>query len=1003
MGAVIGGLFGHTIDNWPQVRNYYHSPSLWLLKLRFLWESCVTREWEKLVPLLGKQNRDIEASPAFDTPTTSCQVCHGLIYDTPHREQTPGVWKMRPGAGFDLLIEDLSCPYPRICDWVLSATQGCISCQIVVDAVSAYAPDLFNEYTAQSDDLGLGSVHIRAIANQAKPLGISICRPWIPWQSDREEYLEVFTDVDSPRCWPTIGSSHPVCPNNFGHQAIQKIERWIKTCKSNHTICARKNKSFYPKRLIEIFGNGQIRLIEPREPCSYVALSYCWGTQREGWLRTLTSNIDHHKQSIDKEQLPQGLFDAIILAKALGFHSIWIDALCIIQDDGADLNSELVRMGALYACADLVIGVDTSSDCTRSLKTDHAFAGSINYNNNGRLQSKTFQSAFSMKPFITKDGSLWGQPPYEPYFLKLSGKAKAVISQTNEYQYPQDGLTKLYVRENKEASHQNHSIKTNWRHLDTRCWTLQETRLASRFLTLGMAEMKWRCVEASFCECYESSNKFERGSGFVELSPVTFHRQEKITQQIERKQRELFSELTSENGVEVMHTRDLFEAWELLISDFSKRKILKFSDRLPAMAGVMSVFDRELNDSNIAGKSALAGLWKTNILKGMLWRSIVDNEKPAESYCRSIIAPEITRIEQSVLLKHFRLDALLGNLFIIHAYACGKPCFASSIYWPILMEKPKLDESWPTDNVPSWSWLSVFGPVKYWEWLHGSAEMLELQNINQLKFVPDAHVLHAYTWPSPIWKEDIPCGEIRLKCRLAPVKLKSILHGTRDPDFDFYKLYRTANFGEDEKTLPFMLPPLLQNFIHFACLENSPALMQFIPDIPCVFGGNDPSDHRPLKDNNQWLIDLINQEYQALLQHSPRNGGHLMTRPDAADEELFDMDYDFHKFMPCVPSQQLAHTMASNTMCMGHNCGCGRRWTNTESYPATAAYIGSCHVDGESGRRFVHKYFLILMPSLHQKEKAYHRIGIAFFRQLGSSPGYHDLFSNADWEEVAII
>ena len=106
--------------------------------------------------------------------------------------------------------------------------------------------------------------------------------------------------------------------------------------------------------------------------------------------------------------------------------------------------------------------------------------------------------------------------------------------------------------------------------------------------------------------------------------------------------------------------------------------------------------------------------------------------------------------------------------------------------------------------------------------------------------------------------------------------------------------------------------------------------------------------------------------------------------------------------MPCV-AMQFTHAMASENMCMIHNCGCRRRWTNSISYPAKAAYIGSCQIDGESGRKSVHRFFLILMPSLHQKGQAYHRIGIAFFRQLGSLPGYDDLVRDADWEDITII
>jgi hypothetical protein len=204
VGAVLGGLIGSVIDNWTELRTSYRYSALWL---QFTWEYWVTREWASLAPLLVESNKDAQGTPAANPPTISCPVCHGLAYDTPHREQSPGEWKLRPGAGFDLLIDGSRCPYPRTSDWVTSATQGCVSCQIVVDAVSAYSPGIFSDYTLQSDDLGLGSTHIRAIANQGKPLSVAICKPSIPWQSEREEYLEVLTG---------LGMCHHQRPYTFG-------------------------------------------------------------------------------------------------------------------------------------------------------------------------------------------------------------------------------------------------------------------------------------------------------------------------------------------------------------------------------------------------------------------------------------------------------------------------------------------------------------------------------------------------------------------------------------------------------------------------------------------------------------------------------------------------------------------------------------------------------------------------------------------------------------------
>jgi hypothetical protein len=213
-----------------------------------------------------------------------------------------------------------------------------------------------------------------------------------------------------------------------------------------------------------------------------------------------------------------------------------------------------------------------------------------------------------------------------------------------------------------------------------------------------------------------------------------------------------------------------------------------------------------------------------------------------------------------------------------------------------------------------------------------------------------------------------------------------------------------ANFNEEEQTLPFLIPPLLQSFGHFASLKNSSTLMRFIPDIPCVFGGNDPSKQSFAKDENFWLIKLIKQEYQSLLQHEARRNTRSVAHlTQHTYDERHDLDRDFEEFMPCIGTQQSTYSMASSTMCMDDNCGCGRRWTNTTSFPAQAAYIGSCQYNDETGRRLVQTFSLILMPSIHQKGNTYHRIGIAICRQQASLPGYHDPFKDANLEEVKII
>jgi hypothetical protein len=190
--GVLGGVLGFVIENF--VLGNDGLASRWFLTLQNLWESHVTREWRNLVPLVDDE-ADLESIPPTYSSTSSCSVCFGLIYDSPHRYSTPGTWKARGIGWYDNYVEDMSCSYPRTCDWVFSAKHGCTSCQIVVDAVSSFSPELFKDYKSELKDLGLASTHIRAWGNPSRPLGLSICRPWKPWYSEREEFLEVFTEV----------------------------------------------------------------------------------------------------------------------------------------------------------------------------------------------------------------------------------------------------------------------------------------------------------------------------------------------------------------------------------------------------------------------------------------------------------------------------------------------------------------------------------------------------------------------------------------------------------------------------------------------------------------------------------------------------------------------------------------------------------------------------------------------------------------------------------------
>lgn len=85
----------------------------------------------------------------------------------------------------------------------------------------------------------------------------------------------------------------------------------------------------------------------------YVALSHCWGTAR--FLSTTCATLKDRESGIDILDLPANFRDAVIAIRALELRYIWIDSLCIIQDDKDDWRKESQRMANVYSSAHITI------------------------------------------------------------------------------------------------------------------------------------------------------------------------------------------------------------------------------------------------------------------------------------------------------------------------------------------------------------------------------------------------------------------------------------------------------------------------------------------------------------------------------------------------------------------------------------------------------------------------------------------------------------------------
>jgi len=123
-------------------------------------------------------------------------------------------------------------------------------------------------------------------------------------------------------------------------------------------------------------SNDKVRLHQsPGERASYIALSHCWGNTHNQ-VKTLKSNIQKRKHEICWDELNQSYKDAISLTRRLGFNFLWIDSLCIVQDDPDDWEQQSARMSSIYENSFLTICATRAKDgdsglfCDRrSLKT----------------------------------------------------------------------------------------------------------------------------------------------------------------------------------------------------------------------------------------------------------------------------------------------------------------------------------------------------------------------------------------------------------------------------------------------------------------------------------------------------------------------------------------------------------------------------------------------------------------------------------------------------------
>ncbi|EOO00571.1 putative heterokaryon incompatibility protein [Phaeoacremonium minimum UCRPA7] len=149
---------------------------------------------------------------------------------------------------------------------------------------------------------------------------------------------------------------------------FELLQQWLSNCCTNHSCSIGRPPEGLPARFIKINNEGmvpELHLVSSRDVSSrYAALSYCWGGNFTG-IKTTKATLEQHHTYIEPSRLPKTIRDATQITRALGIEYLWVDSLCIVQDDQEDWAAESKRMAALYQSAVVTLVATAAKDANQ--------------------------------------------------------------------------------------------------------------------------------------------------------------------------------------------------------------------------------------------------------------------------------------------------------------------------------------------------------------------------------------------------------------------------------------------------------------------------------------------------------------------------------------------------------------------------------------------------------------------------------------------------------------
>lgn len=135
---------------------------------------------------------------------------------------------------------------------------------------------------------------------------------------------------------------------------LEKLKTWLNDCEEKHgSACDQSHsgeraKNQMPMNFIDVSAEC---LVARTSHERFYALSYVWGQVE--MCKTMKDNYEARQVpgALSTVQFPKTIRDAISLVRSLGGRYLWVDAVCLVQDDTEQMARDVPNMDIVYGKA----------------------------------------------------------------------------------------------------------------------------------------------------------------------------------------------------------------------------------------------------------------------------------------------------------------------------------------------------------------------------------------------------------------------------------------------------------------------------------------------------------------------------------------------------------------------------------------------------------------------------------------------------------------------------